>query len=77
MALCFFSKTGLDKDAFIETSAISSVIIDLSCLIVHRISFYTLKFTTISKNTYGFVVGGVLAALIGSIIGNLTVKNLP
>lgn len=72
----FLIKSGLDKDAFIGTAAISSVMVDFSRLIVYGISFYTLKFTTLPKNIYGLVIAGAFAAIIGSIIGALIAKKI-
>lgn len=72
----FLIKSGLNKDAYIGTSAISSIIVDFSRLIIYGISFYTAKFTTLPKNTYGIVTAAVLSALVGSITGNLVAKKI-
>ncbi|MGZ8883249.1 MAG: sulfite exporter TauE/SafE family protein, partial [Nitrososphaeraceae archaeon] len=66
----------LDKDAFIGTAAISSVIVDFSRLLVYGITFYSLKLSTIPKDIYGLVGAAALAALIGSIVGTLIIKKI-
>ena len=72
----FLVKLELDKDAFIGTAAISSVIVDFSRLLIYGISFYSLKFSTIPKDIYGLVAAATLAALIGSIVGTLIIKKI-
>jgi len=72
----FLVKSGLDKDAFIGTAAISSVIVDFSRLLVYGITFYSLKFSTIPKDIYGLIGAATIAALIGSIIGTLIIKKI-
>jgi uncharacterized protein len=72
----FLIKSGLDKDAFIGTGTVSAVIIDIARLLVYGVSFYTLKFTTISKDTYGFIAAAIIAAFAGSFIGTRLVKKI-
>ena len=72
----FIIKTGLDKDAFIGTGTVSAVIVDAARLLVYGISFYTLKFTTIPKDTYGLIAAAIIAAFAGSFIGARLVKKV-
>lgn len=72
----FLIKSGLDKDAYLGTVAISSVIVDVSRLVVYGISFYMLKFGALSKNIYSLVAVATLAALVGSIIGTMIAKKI-
>jgi uncharacterized protein len=72
----FLIKSGLSKEAFIGTVAISSIIVDFSRLLVYGISFYSLKFSTIPKGIYGLVLAASLAAITGSISGTLILKKI-
>jgi uncharacterized membrane protein YfcA len=72
----FLIKAGLDKDAFIGTGTVSAVIVDIARLLVYGISFYTLKFTAIPKDTYGLIAAAIIAAFAGSFIGARLVKKV-
>ena len=72
----FLIKARLDKDAFIGTGTVSAVIVDIARLLVYGISFYTLKFTTIPKDTYGLIGAAIIAAFAGSFIGAKLVKKV-
>jgi len=72
----FLIKSGLDKDAFIGTGTVSAVIVDFARLLIYGISFYTLKFTTISKDIYGLITAAIIAAFAGSFIGVRLVKKV-
>lgn len=72
----FLIKSGLDKDTFIGTGTVSAVIVDFARLLVYGISFYTLKFTTISKDMYGLIAAAIIAAFAGSLIGARLVKKV-
>ena len=72
----FLIKAGLDKDAFIGTGTVSAVIVDVARLIVYGISFYSLKFSTIPKDTYGLIGAAIIAAFAGSFIGARLVKKV-
>jgi uncharacterized membrane protein YfcA len=72
----FLIKAGLDKDAFIGTGTVSAVIVDIARLLVYGVSFYTLKFTAIPKDTYGLIAAAIIAAFAGSFIGARLVKKV-
>ena len=76
MRSAFLIKSGLDKEAFIGTGTVSAVIVDFTRLIVYGISFYLLKFSTISKDTYILVAAAIIAAFAGSFIGVRLVKKV-
>ncbi len=72
----FLIKAGLEKEAFIGTSTISAVIVDVARLLVYGLSFYTLKFAGIPHEAGGLVVAAILAAFAGSFIGSRLLKKV-
>ena len=72
----FLIKAGLDKDAFIGTGTVSAVIVDIARLLVYGISFYTLKFTAIPRETFGLIGAAIIAAFAGSFMGAKLVKKV-
>jgi len=72
----FLIKSGLSKEAFIGTGTVSAVIVDIARLLVYGISFYVLKFTTISKDMYGLIFASIIFAFLGSFIGLRLIKKI-
>ncbi|HEX2979612.1 MAG TPA: TSUP family transporter, partial [Anaerolineaceae bacterium] len=65
----FLIKLGLSKEAFIGTSVMTAVIVDIARLMVYGISFYSSRFQLIQGEMLGLVVAGSLAAFAGAWIG--------
>jgi len=72
----FLIKCGLDKDAFIGTSILSAVIVDIARLGVYGVSFYTMKFSSIPQGMGWLVLAATLAAFGGAVAGALLVKKV-
>ena len=72
----FLIKTGLGKEAFIGTSTISAVIVDMARLLVYGLSFYTATFAKIAPGMGGLILTATLAAFIGSFIGSRLMKKV-
>jgi uncharacterized membrane protein YfcA len=72
----FLIKCGLDKDAFIGTSILSAVIVDLARLGVYGVNFYSTKFSTIPQGMGWLVLVATLAAFGGAVAGALLVKKV-
>jgi len=72
----FLIKSGLKKEAFIGTVAVSSAIIDFFRLIAYGLTFYWLGLDTVFENIYGFIAAAILATITGSIIASIWLKNL-
>ena len=72
----FLIKCGLDKEAFIGTSILSAVIVDLARLGVYGVSFYSDRFNAIPAGTGWLVLVATLAAFGGAVAGALLVKKV-
>jgi uncharacterized membrane protein YfcA len=72
----FLIKAGLEKEAFIGTSTMSAVIVDLARLLVYGLSFYTVSFAKIAPGMGGLILAATLAAFVGSFIGARLVKKV-
>lgn len=71
----FLIKTGLDKEAFIGTGTVASVIVDIARLVVYGVSFYTASFTGV-REIQGLVIAASLAAFLGAFLGTRLVKKI-
>jgi hypothetical protein len=71
----FLIKTGLDKEAFIGTGTVSTVMVDVARLLVYGVSFYSLQFNQVQEIT-GLVIAATLFAFLGAFIGNRLVKKV-
>jgi uncharacterized membrane protein YfcA len=65
----FLIKAGLEKEAFIGTSTVSAVIVDLARLLVYGLSFYTATFAKVPPDMGGLILAATLAAFLGSFFG--------
>jgi uncharacterized protein len=66
----FLVRAGLEKQAFLGTTVVVAVIVDISRLIVYGVSFYTKDFAVLqAQRGIGLVIAGSSAAFIGSAIG--------
>lgn len=72
----FLIKAGLDKEAFIGTSTVSSVIVDIARLLVYGWSFYTAQFSLIGSEIGRLVLAATLAAFMGSFLGARLLKKV-
>ena len=72
----FLIKAGLEKEAFIGTSTLSAVIVDLARLLVYGLSFYTASLAKIPPGMGGLILAATLAAFLGSLIGARLMKKV-
>ncbi len=71
----FLIKAGLDKEAFIGTGTVSSVIVDAARLLVYGLSFYAVSFRDVG-DIWGLVLAATLAAFVGAFIGARLIKKI-
>jgi uncharacterized membrane protein YfcA len=73
----FLVHTGLDKKALIGTMVTSSVIVDISRLVVYGITFFSAHFTVLqSGNISTLIIVGTIAAFIGAFIGRQLLEKV-
>ncbi len=72
----FLLKTGLDKDAFVGTNAVSGFIVDIVRLFVYSASFYTSNFALITGDVWLLVLIAIFFAFIGSFVGTRLVNKV-
>jgi uncharacterized membrane protein YfcA len=72
----FLIKAGLEKEAFIGTSTLSAVIVDVARLLVYGRSFYTTSFAKIAPGMGGLILAATLAAFLGAFIGSRVMKKV-
>lgn len=76
----FLVKSGLDRDAFIGTSVVVAVMVDLSRLVVYGTSFIGKHFATLGAGAGDEVprlmVTATLAAFAGSFVGSRLVRSV-
>ena len=72
----FLIKVGLDKEAFIGTTTVSAVIVDVARLLIYGLSFYAKKFERIDPGLTGLILAAIIAAFLGSFIGTRLIKKV-
>lgn len=73
----FLIRSGLNKEAFIGTSVVSAVVVDVSRLFVYGVTFFSKNFAVLSgKGGIGVVIAATLTAFLGSFIGSHLVKKV-
>jgi len=72
----FLLKTGLDKEAFVGTNAVSGSIVDIVRLIVYSASFYTSNFALITGELRLLVLIAIIFAFVGSFFGAKLLKKV-
>lgn len=73
----FLIKSGLNKEEFIGTSVICSLLVDTVRLIVYSWTFFSKEFLAkISSETLGLLIAASFAAFIGSYIGSLLIHKI-
>ncbi|MBI4184913.1 MAG: TSUP family transporter [Proteobacteria bacterium] len=65
----FLIKSGLDRDAFVGTSVVATVIVDTVRLTVYGLSFYTANLLAMRPDLSGLVVVATAAAFAGAYLG--------
>ena len=72
----FLIRAGLEKEQFIATGVVISVIVDIARLIVYGLTFYTAKFSAIASNLWSLVIVASLAAFLGAFLGRQLLKKV-
>ncbi|MCR4319464.1 MAG: sulfite exporter TauE/SafE family protein [Candidatus Brocadiaceae bacterium] len=73
----FLIRTGLNKEAFIGTSVVSAVMVDVSRLTVYGVTFFPKNFAILKNQVgIGLVTTAILTAFFGSFIGSRLVKKI-
>lgn len=65
----FLIRAGLDKDAFVGTSVVSTVIVDVARLLVYGLSFYTTAAVALERAVAGPAIAAMLCAFLGAYLG--------
>ena len=65
----FLTKVGLDKEAFVGTSTVSSAIVDVARLFVYGAAIFTTGIDTDGQEVWGTVLAATLFAFLGSFLG--------
>ena len=72
----FLIKSGLNKEEFIGTGVLCSVIVDITRLLVYGWALYTEKLAAFSENMVSIVIAASIMAFIGSYIGSKMTYNI-
>jgi hypothetical protein len=73
----FLVRAGLTKEQFIGTTAVCSVLVDASRLVVYGSTFFLKDLGTLqSQGGINLVIAGTLAAFVGSFLGTRLVKKV-
>lgn len=72
----FLLRAGLDKEAFVATGVIASVIVDMFRLAVYGLSFYATSFSTLSGEVGSVVAVAIIAAFAGAYVGARLLKKM-
>lgn len=72
----FLIRAGLDKDAFVGTSVVSTVMVDIARLIVYGLSFYTSAAVALDREVVGPVAVAMLSAFAGAYLGARLLKKV-
>ncbi len=72
----FLIRAGLEKEAFVATGVVSTVIVDISRLFVYGATFVSKDFGLLAEHDgAGLIIAGILAAFLGSFIGVRLLKK--
>ncbi|MDR4508381.1 MAG: sulfite exporter TauE/SafE family protein [Candidatus Brocadiaceae bacterium] len=73
----FLIRSGLKKEAFIGTTVVSAVIVDISRLIVYGITFFSKNIAILQNQIgIGLITAATLTAFLGSFIGSRLIKKI-
>lgn len=65
----FLIRAGLEKDAFVGTSVVSTVIVDVARLLVYGVSFYASSTVALERGVAGPAIAAMLSAFLGAYLG--------
>ncbi len=72
----FLVNAGLDRDAFIGTSTVSAVIVDISRIMVYGAGMFSLQPGLLSSETGRLVIAATIAAFLGAFAGSRLMKKV-
>lgn len=72
----FLIKSGLSKEAFIGTSVVCAIIVDVARLSVYGAAFWGAKFEALPSSAFRLVALATVAAFVGSYAGARLVKKV-
>lgn len=72
----FLIKAGLDKEAFVGTGVVATVLVDVARLSVYGLAFYTTSFGQLGSGVLGLVLAATLAAFLGAVLGRRLLKKV-
>jgi hypothetical protein len=72
----FLIKAGLDKEAFVGTGVVATVLVDVARLLVYGLAFYTTSFAQLESGVFGLVLAATLAAFVGAVLGRRWLKKV-
>lgn len=73
----FLTKSGLTREAFIGTSVLTAIMVDISRLAVYGVSFFSSKTDIFAEpDMKGILICGILAAFAGSYAGTRLIKKV-
>jgi uncharacterized membrane protein YfcA len=73
----FLIRCGLGKEAFIATGVVSTVIVDMSRLVVYGATFVAKDSSVLAvQHASGLIVAGIIAAFAGSFLGARLMKKI-
>jgi uncharacterized protein len=76
MRSAFLMKSGLEKEVFIGTNAVSAFIVDIVRLAVYGIAFYAADFAEVAGDIWSLVLLAIVFAFAGSFIGSRLLKKV-
>ena len=73
----FLIKANLDKEAFVGTNAVASIIVDVARLLIYGFAFYTSRFSALGEelNILSLVIAAAAAAFAGSFLGSRLLRK--
>lgn len=73
----FLVRAGLSKEAFVGTTVISAVIVDVTRLMIYGLTFFSRDFDALkTQGVSGLVLAGTIAAFAGSFIGTRILEKI-
>jgi hypothetical protein len=73
----FLIRVGLDKDAYIATTVLASLFVDIPRLTVYGFTFYGKDLVGLfQQHQAGLLVTAILSALVGSVVGSRLIKKV-
>ena len=73
----FLVRAGLAKEAFVGTSVVSAIVVDLSRLAVYGVTFFSKHLTIFQDQVgIGLVIAATVTAFLGSFIGSRLIKKI-